>query len=117
VWSVDRPARLETYAITGTTKGCCELNGGAALHFAVGERLVVASFCQTDSPYGFSPKIVKCDEDNKIVDRLIVHNTIEYNKEDEEADHGRNATATPRSTGPISIRNINQDTPWRCGEG
>lgn len=50
VWAVDHTARIITYAIPMKDPGVIQLKGGAAQHFKVGDRVVIAAFVQTDEP-------------------------------------------------------------------
>jgi aspartate 1-decarboxylase len=65
VWSVDHEARIITYAIPMEEAGVIQLKGGAANHFNVGDRVVIAAFVHTDTP--FEPRAVVLDEQNRII--------------------------------------------------
>ena len=65
VWAVDHGARIITYAIPMDEPGVIQLKGGAAQHFRVGDRVVIAAFIHTDEP--FEPRTAVLDESNRIV--------------------------------------------------
>lgn len=65
VWAVDQPARITTYTIPLNEPGMIQLNGGAAQHFKVGDRVVIAAFVHTDTP--FEPRVAVLDENNRII--------------------------------------------------
>jgi aspartate 1-decarboxylase len=61
--------RLETYVIAGDPgSGVVCLNGPAARHGYVGDRLIILSYCLADAQEakGLQPKIVRLDPKNKI---------------------------------------------------
>jgi len=64
VWAVDHPARIQTYAFRGP-KGVIGINGGAALSFQEGDRVIIAAFAWTDEPV--TPQMVLLDADNTVV--------------------------------------------------
>lgn len=64
VWAVDHTARIETYCFPGP-KGVIGINGGAALQFRAGDRVVIAAFALSDEP--IEPKMVVLDEHNAVV--------------------------------------------------
>jgi aspartate 1-decarboxylase len=64
IWAVDHTARIETYAFAGPP-GAVGLNGGAALLFKPGDRIIIAAFALSDEP--IEPKVVLLDEENKVV--------------------------------------------------
>lgn len=62
-------SRLETYVIAGNpASGVICLNGPAARHGFVGDRLVILSYCllEAEQAKGHQPKIVYLDSRNKI---------------------------------------------------
>ena len=65
VWAVDHESRIITYAIPMEEKGVIQLMGGAAQHFQVGDRVVIAAFVHTDTP--FKPAVVKLNEKNEVI--------------------------------------------------
>ncbi|MBI1756965.1 MAG: aspartate 1-decarboxylase [Fimbriimonas ginsengisoli] len=64
VWAVNHGARIETYCFGGPP-GVIGLNGGAAHHFHVGDRVVIAAFALTDEP--ITPTMLLLDDDNRVV--------------------------------------------------
>lgn len=73
VWAVDHTARIETYAFSGP-KNSVGLNGGAAHHFKVGDRIIVAAFTLSDEPV--VPRILLLNENNEIVRNLTPHSVL-----------------------------------------
>ncbi len=65
VWAVDHESRIVTYVIPADGEGVIALKGGAARHFKVGDRIVVAAFVMADEP--IEPKTAVLDELNRIV--------------------------------------------------
>jgi len=65
VWAVDHAARIITYAIPMDEPGVIQLKGGAAQHFKVGDRVVIAAFVHTDEL--FEPRAAVLDAHNNIV--------------------------------------------------
>ena len=65
VWAVDHLARIITYAIPMDEPGVIQLKGGAANHFNVGDRIVIAAFVHTDQP--FEPRAIILDAQNNII--------------------------------------------------
>ena len=65
VWAVDHAARIITYAIPMDEPGVIQLKGGAAQHFGVGDRVVIAAFVHTDTP--LVPRAVTLDAHNRII--------------------------------------------------
>lgn len=64
VWAVDHAARIQTYAFSGPD-GTVGVNGGAALQFRPGDRVVIAAFDLADEEV--MPKVKLLDEQNRIV--------------------------------------------------
>ena len=64
VWAVDHKARIVTYAIPADEDGVIALKGGAARHFRVGDRVVIAAFVLSDSPV--APKVAVLNKRNGI---------------------------------------------------
>jgi len=64
-------ARLETYAIEGE-EGTIVLQGGAAHHGSVGDRLMIAAFVLLDpaEAAAFRPKVLILDEANRVVEEI-----------------------------------------------
>ncbi|MFO7937311.1 MAG: aspartate 1-decarboxylase [Kiritimatiellia bacterium] len=70
VANLDNGERFETYAIIGERgSGVCCLNGAAAYKGKIGDRLIVMNWCGLDEEETktHEPKIVRLDENNKIV--------------------------------------------------
>jgi aspartate 1-decarboxylase len=65
VWAVDHAARIMTYAIPMDEPGVIQLKGGAANHFKVGDRVVIAAFVHTDEPQ--PPRTAMLDANNHII--------------------------------------------------
>lgn len=69
VVNLDNGVRLDTYVIPGEKgSGVIEMNGGAALHAKIGDRLLIMSYIQieTKDAISYKPKIVFLDDKNKI---------------------------------------------------
>jgi aspartate 1-decarboxylase len=64
VWAVDHEARIVTYAIPDDDGGVVALKGGAARHFQVGDRVVIAAFVLSDRPV--KPKVAVLNKHNEI---------------------------------------------------
>ncbi|MCB0826652.1 MAG: aspartate 1-decarboxylase [Armatimonadetes bacterium] len=73
IWAVDHKARIQTYAFSGP-KGVVGLNGGAALHFETGDRIIIAAFALTDEE--IVPKVVLLNDSNEIERELIPHDVL-----------------------------------------
>lgn len=67
VWAVDHKSRIETYAFRGP-RGVIGLNGGAAHHFRVGDRVVIAAFAWTDEEV--IPRMLMLTDDNEVATDL-----------------------------------------------
>jgi aspartate 1-decarboxylase len=68
VYNVTRGTRLTTYAIVGPPgAGDCCLNGAAAHLAEVGDRVIVAAYCELEDEEvaGHRPRIVLVGEDNR----------------------------------------------------
>ena len=63
VWNVNTGQRIETYAIE-LADGCREVvvNGAAARHFSVGDRIIIVAFCQADE--AVTPRMIAVDGHN-----------------------------------------------------
>jgi aspartate 1-decarboxylase len=69
VWNVNNGERVETYAIplpAGSAR--VVVNGAAARHFTVGDRVIIVAFCLTDEV--IVPEMIAVDERNRFVQRL-----------------------------------------------
>ena len=70
--NLNNGARLETYVIPGQKgSGIIAMNGGAARHASIGDRLLIMSYVLTETKdsIGHAPKIIFVDEKNKVIDR------------------------------------------------
>ncbi|MFC3301230.1 aspartate 1-decarboxylase, partial [Parvularcula lutaonensis] len=71
VWNITNGARLTTYALAGEPgSGQIMLNGAAARHAHVGDRVIIAAFCDVDADEALEhePTVVLMNEDNTIKD-------------------------------------------------
>jgi aspartate 1-decarboxylase len=69
IWNITNGARLETYVIEAEPgSGVISLNGAAAHHAAVGDKVIIAAFCWTDEPQ--TPRMVLVDEHNRFSSML-----------------------------------------------
>lgn len=73
VWAVDHPARIETY-VFGGPKGVVGMNGGAAYHFAPGDRVIIAAFALSAEP--IEPKMLLVDEQNAPVREMLPFSVV-----------------------------------------
>ncbi|MDA3927024.1 MAG: aspartate 1-decarboxylase [Kiritimatiellae bacterium] len=74
VANLDNGERLETYAIVGQRgSGICCLNGAAAYKGTIGDRLIIMVWCNLSEEEAANhyPKVVRLDENNKIVAAAI----------------------------------------------
>lgn len=72
VVNLNNGSRIETYAIPGKKgSGAIGMNGGAALHAKVGDKLLIMSYMQveTKDAQSYKPRIVFVDDKNRIVNR------------------------------------------------
>src|SRR6266853_1363890 len=69
IYSLTSTARIATYVFPGAKKGEFTLNGGAALHFQLGDRVAVVSYRQETSFSG-SDCVVVNPADNSICEKL-----------------------------------------------
>jgi aspartate 1-decarboxylase len=69
VWNVGNGARIETYALPAE-RGSREfmLNGAAARHAAVGDKVIVAAYAQilAEEARNYKPTVVLMADDNSI---------------------------------------------------
>lgn len=76
IWAVDKidgerkPARIVTYAIPGE-KGEISINGGGAHYFEEGQKIIIASFVQTDEER-IVPAMLLLDEHNNAIKTLTL---------------------------------------------
>ena len=69
VWNIANGKRLETYAISAPAgSGIICLNGAAAHHVRIGDKVIIASFCWTDEPV--DSQMILVDEKNRFVSYL-----------------------------------------------
>jgi aspartate 1-decarboxylase len=69
IYSISSTARIATYVFPGAEEGEFTLNGGAALHFRLGDRVAVVTYCQEESFSGANCVIVD-PADNSIAETL-----------------------------------------------
>jgi aspartate 1-decarboxylase len=66
VWNITNGSRIETYAIPAEPgSGMVCLNGAAAHHAALGDKVIIAAFCWTDEPE--DPLMILVDDHNRFV--------------------------------------------------
>jgi aspartate 1-decarboxylase len=69
VWNVNNGQRIETYAIPlPAGSGKVVVNGAAARHFALGDKVIIVAFCLTDEVV--TPQMIAVDEHNRLSRRL-----------------------------------------------
>jgi len=69
VWNVNNGQRIETYAIPlPAGSGQIVVNGAAARHFAMGDKVIIVAFCLTDEHV--TPQMIAVDEHNHLSKRL-----------------------------------------------
>jgi aspartate 1-decarboxylase len=74
VWNVNNGQRIETYAIAlPEGRGEIVVNGAAARHFHVGDKVIIVAFCLTDEPV--TPRMIAVDEGNAFVRELTQDDT------------------------------------------
>ena len=72
VVNMNNGVRLETYVIAGKKgSGTITMNGGAARHASVGDKLLIMSYMllETKDAITYNPKIVFVDDKNKIINK------------------------------------------------
>lgn len=69
IYSLTSTARIATYVLPGATKGEFTLNGGAALHFRLDDRVAVVAYRQEEAFSGANCVIVD-PADNSIAETL-----------------------------------------------
>lgn len=72
VVNLNNASRIETYVIPGKKgSGIIGMNGGAARHAIVGDKLLIMSYVlmETKDTVGYAPKIIFLDDKNKIKDK------------------------------------------------
>ena len=69
IWNVNNGQRIETYAIElPEGSGQIVVNGAAARHFHVGDKIIIVAFCLTDEPV--TPRMIAVDERNRFARSL-----------------------------------------------
>lgn len=75
IWNVNNGQRIETYAIElPEGSGQIVVNGAAARHFHVGDKIIIVAFCLTDEPV--TPRMIAVDDRNRFV-RGLGHEDVE----------------------------------------
>ncbi len=72
VVNLNNTSRIETYVIPGGKgSGIVAMNGGAARHAKVGDKLLIMSYVVTETKdaIGHTPKVIFLDDSNKIVEK------------------------------------------------
>jgi aspartate 1-decarboxylase len=69
IYSMNSTARIATYVFPGATKGEFTLRGGAALHFALGDKVAVVAYREEEHFTGANCVIVD-PFDNSILQRM-----------------------------------------------
>ena len=69
IYSLTSQARIATYVFPGATRGEFALNGGAALHFRVGDRVAVVAYRQEAEFSG--AKCVIVDPSDNSIERIL----------------------------------------------
>lgn len=70
VWNINNGQRIETYAIPMPAgSGQILVNGAAARHFSVGDKVIIAAFCLTDEVV--VPQMIAVDVDNRFERQLF----------------------------------------------
>src|SRR5579859_7244182 len=69
IYSMTSLARISTYVFPGAAKGEFALNGGAALHFRVGDRVAVVTYRQEET-FGGANCVIVDPVDNSVVQKL-----------------------------------------------
>ena len=76
VWNVNNGQRIETYAIElPEGSGGIVVNGAAARHFHVDDKVIIVAFCLTDE--AIAPKMIAVDERNRFAGHLVKAETEE----------------------------------------
>jgi len=73
VANINNGQRFETYILPGEAgSGQIQVNGAAARHTSVGDRVIIMAFVQADFPpsKAWKPKVVILDEKNHVVQDL-----------------------------------------------
>src|SRR5262245_9350425 len=79
VWNVNNGQRIETYAIAlPEGSGEVVINGAAARHFHVGDKVIIVAFCHTDEPV--TPHMIVVNERNAFV-KSLTHEDVRLDLE------------------------------------
>ena len=69
IWNVNNGQRIDTYAIElPEGSGEVVVNGAAARHFHVGDKIIIVAFCLTDEP--IVPRMIAVDAQNRLMKTL-----------------------------------------------
>ena len=69
IWNVNNGQRIDTYAIElPEVSGEVVVNGAAARHFHVGDKIIIVAFCLTDEP--IVPRMIAVDAQNRLMKTL-----------------------------------------------
>ena len=72
IWNVTNGARFSTYVLEGRAgSGEICLNGAAARHVQIGDKVIIATFGLFDEKEleGFKPVVIQLDDKNRIIDK------------------------------------------------
>src|SRR6266478_424020 len=75
IYSLTSTARIATYVFPGAAKGEFTLNGGAALHFRVGDRVAVVTYRQEAAFSG--AKCVIVDPSDNSIERILSYEHVD----------------------------------------
>ena len=75
IWNVNNGQRIDTYAIElPEHSGEIVVNGAAARHFHVGDKVIIVAFCLTDET--ITPRMIAVDAQNRLV-RTLTHDDVD----------------------------------------
>jgi aspartate 1-decarboxylase len=80
IYSLTSAARIATYVFPGAAKGEFALNGGAALHFSIGDQVAIVAYRREEHFSGAECVIVD-PSDNSIARRLHYEQTADSSAE------------------------------------
>jgi aspartate 1-decarboxylase len=75
IYSMTSLARIATYVFPGAAKGEFALNGGAALHFRIGDRVAVVTYRQEEAFSG--AKCVIVDPSDNSIERILSYEHVD----------------------------------------
>jgi aspartate 1-decarboxylase len=75
IYSITSQARIATYVFPGAVKGEFALNGGAALHFRIGDRVAVVTYRQEEAFSG--AKCVIVDPSDNSIERILSYEHVD----------------------------------------